>query len=62
MSDQIDMDAPPPGYVVWFDDEWCCWCYGSVKDGLSINEDPIDDGDLAIAAAWVHALAQESKR
>ena len=50
-----DERETPFGYVVWLDDEWGCWCFGLAEDGLSINKDPIESEDRALADAWEHA-------
>lgn len=53
--ERLDFSRPPPGYLVWFDDEWQCVCWGLEDDGLALNNP--DDGlteETATAAAWAH--------
>lgn len=50
---RFDRSQPPPGYEVWFDEEWACFCYSTTDDGVSFNDEPIE-AEEAIAAAWAH--------
>lgn len=52
---RLNRSEPPPKYVVWFDDEWQCVCWGLEDDGQALNHP--DDGlteETAISAAWAH--------
>jgi hypothetical protein len=49
-----DRTQAPRGYVVWYDDEWQCICFGLLEDGSSLNAEPLESEEQAVAAAWAH--------